>query len=189
MNTITEEKQTFDVTYPYMYKVMGLSKYTDSSLMKEMFSNTIWERGGLARFHSCIGFLRGMVAAGKIDEAEKLAETLFRSFALGMNGDQVDTCSLNQERQLMNPAKPYWPHGNKLVVMDDGSFLSFSFLYVGIMLDQTLKSDRVWEFPARNEWDTKYKYGKVFNGGIIFHGLDQNYTCKIGGGNGWSMNT
>jgi len=178
-----------DPVYPFMEKIMKLSQYCEGGYMKELFPNTIFERGGLARMHSCIGFLRGMAAAGKVEEAERMAQTLFRSFSLGSNDDRVDWASIHPDRPLMAPPAHMHPQGNKLVVTDDGSFLSFSFLYVGIMGDQSVKNG-TWEFPGFNERDIKYRYGKVFNGGIIFHGLDQNYTVRIGGGSaGWSMHT
>lgn len=175
---------------PYMEKIQKLSQYTEGGYVKELFPNTIFERGGLARFYSCVGFLRGMAAAGKVEEAERMARTLFKSFDIGSNDDRVDPRSLAQERPLMEVPEHMFPQGNKLIVMDDGSFLSFSFLYVSIMDDQRTQGN-TWEFPGYGgDHNRKYRYGKVFNGGIIFHGLDQNYTVRIGGGGaGWSMHT
>ena len=187
--TATQANET-QKTYPFMEKVMKLSQYTEGGYLKELFPNTIFERGGLARFHSCIGFLRGIAAAGKVEEAERMAKTLFRSFDLGSSDERIDPRSLVQERPLMEVPSHMFPQGNKLIVMDDGSFLSFSFLYVGIAGNQTIK-DGSWEHPGYGgDYNKKYRYAKIFNGGIIFHGLDQNYTVRIGGGGaGWSMHT
>jgi len=182
-------KRTTATVYPFMEKILKLSQYCEGGYMKELFPNTVFERGGLARMHSCIGFLRGIAAAGKIEEAEKMAKTLFNAFSIGSSDGRVDPASLAQERPLMDPPKHMHPQCNKLVVTDDGSFLSFSYLYFGIMSNQSV-IDGTWEFNGYSDYDKKWRYGKVFNGGIIFHGLDQNYTVRIGGGGaGWSMHT
>ena len=186
MNITTEEMKA---EFPNMLRVFELSSYTDGGVIRTMFPNTIWERGGLARFASCIGFLRGMFAAGKpMEDVEKLAETLFRSFSFGMSDERQEV--YREDRPAMNEPEHMRPHNRKLIVSDDGSFLSFSFLLVHLI--PTSESGNLgWttELPGYSEYSKKYKYAKSFNGGIIFHGLGQNFSVQIGGGVGWSMHT
>ena len=92
--TLVTEQVKKEPVYPFMEKIMKLSQYCEGGYMKELFPNTIFERGGLARFHSCIGFLRGIAAAGKVEEAEHMAQTLFRSCSLGSSCDRVDQLSV-----------------------------------------------------------------------------------------------
>lgn len=182
---------TKEVKYPLMESIAQISAYIQGDAVRRMFPNTVFTDGGLGRLHSCVGFLRGLAASGRIDDAEKLAKTLFHAFRLGMVEDsdnKVDPASLKMERPLMS-SKPYWPQMNRLVVEDDGSFLSFSFAYYGIMQDQTVEGEGRMMKDDSDVWGIKYKYSLIYDGGIIFHGLSNTYCVTIGNEIGWQSHT
>ena len=182
MNT-TETTQE----YPHMTKVRKLCLSMGGSNWDAIFPNTIWMHGGAERMASCLGFLIGMAASGKIDDAEKLAESLFRSFSFGMKATTVEPNW--SERPGMTGPEHTWPHSQKLCVGDDRTTFGFSFCLHGLV-DQSSQDPHCFELPGNSyEHGKKYKYGRVFNGGILFHGLEQVYAVSISGGSGWQMHT
>jgi len=127
----------------------------------------------------------GMWVAGQKDQAEELANTLFRSFHFGME-DETTAIILSQPKHDR-------PHSRKMSVSDDGTFLGFSFCLYGLKEDQSDHGERDvllngCEFEDYS-YGVKYRYVRIFNGGILFHGLQQVFAVNLGGGSGWSMHT
>lgn len=174
--------------YPSLYKALCLSGSLSEDGLRDTFPNTIWNHGGVGTMASCIGFLRGMIAAGsKISSIDKMAGSLFHSFKLGMIADKWEGDQLLTKWDR--------PHANKLIVTGTTTFMCFGFSYVSLAIHQEAasKENQVYKLIGNayqsSLSEKKWYYLKNMYGGINFHGLDQTYSVTLDPTIGWQMHT
>lgn len=147
-----------------------------SSLIEARWRGATFSEIARQTLMSCVGFIYGVYASGNINLATKLANDLDFSFS-GLLRNSEDTL---------------------LEVSTDLSSMSFAFLLLGKLSDQSRGEQLLREFEqGRGPLVRKIGfigreryYGKIFNGGIIFHG--SRYIHKLEDDHGqrwWSVHT
>lgn len=153
------------------------SRYSYSEFNR-LFPNTILDERASMKIGCCIGFIYGLKLAGKQEEFEYYANNFISVFNHPYINPKEVTDSdrtYHYKEELMPTAK------NVCVLHDDGTALSFGFC--------------VYSYTTSDEghvikhglWNDLYKF--AFNGGIIFHGIQQQFSVTLDNKPGWQIHT
>ena len=174
--------------YPSLHRVMLMSGRLNPAGLRDDFPNTIWNHGGVETMSACVGFIRGIVAAGMpLEKGESFAKTLFRSFHLGMQDNRYE-----EDESL---SKWDRPHLTKLVVTGSSTFLCFGFSqhFLAKVQDKDLEVPESTMFIGNAYQDStrerKWRYVRGMWGGIDFHGLEETFSVCLTPTLGWQMHT
>ena len=141
-----------------------------------------FNEGGYARFGSVIGFIMGLKLSGNSERAEELAGYfLNRIDYLSQYGGDTEIEYLGETLKVPSYV---------VKMGDDGMANSFSLLWYG--------HPEVVEYNAPEEPRTllvgswpKLRYRFCFNGGLIYHGFNnETFTVRVGDNpNPWGIHT
>jgi hypothetical protein len=148
---------------------------------KDLFPNTILDERASFKMGCCIGFLYGLKLSGKTEEFEHYANNFISVFDHPYINPKEMTDSdrgyPTKEGLMPTPAMVCTLH-------DDGSALSFAFCIYGYNKDQSFKDQQTIE---HGWWRDRYNFR--MNGGIIFHGIQQQFSVTLDNKPGWQIHT
>lgn len=153
--------------------------YTNNCVLA-YFPQLILKESGLHKIGNCIGFIAGLYFSGKHEEAEYFADNFIRVFShpwIGKGSQDVEIPTGFQ----YNPIRKI--SYNKCELIDDGTALSFSFLtFRHSPEDEDISGKRVMAVNNDN-------YVSQLNGGIIFHGMQKQFSVTLDNNPGWQIHT
>lgn len=146
-----------------------------------LFPNTILDLRASMKMGCCIGFIYGLKLAGKQEEFEYYANNFINVFNHPYINPKEVTDSdrtYHYKEELMPTAK------NVCVLHDDGTALSFGF---GIYSYIQNVGENVGNVIRHGIWNDNYIFR--MNGGIIFHGIQQQFSVTLDNKPGWQIHT
>jgi hypothetical protein len=144
----------------------------------DLFPNTILDLRASMKMGCCIGFIYGLKLAGKQEEFEYYANNFINVF----NHPYINPKEMTDSDRGYPTREGLMPTPASVCSLyDDGTALSFGFC--------------VYSYTTSDEghvikhglWNDYYKYS--FNGGIIFHGIQQQFSVTLDNKPGWQIHT
>ena len=144
--------------------------------LPQLYPRLLFDERARETFMLSVGFIVSIYYQGNIRLAETLAKSLHRCL------------------HFLAPQD-----GAIAEVFSDGSDMSFAFQLYGLLENQDdyerilRECEAAGKHPSvkklgRHSWDQK-AYGKIYNGGIIFHGMRRLHCLENEGEHPWSTHT
>jgi hypothetical protein len=153
------------------------SRYSYSEF-NGLFPNTILDERASFKMGCCIGFIYGLKLAGNLLDYEHYVDNFIRVF----NHPYINPTETTDSDRTYPTKEGLMPTPASVCVLsDDGSALSFAF---GLYTYTKQKGERTIEHGL---WKDRYQF--CMNGGIIFHGLQEQFSITFNNNPGWQIHT